>query len=117
MTESSSPTQYPWAELYDIESGVKRLQLTRETEGPGRPPKLVQRHKTSITLMDEEKRIYEKLAYIIGSKLHPNTVTKSQVMGLALRLLDSKLEALPSSIESWELMAEILFEEEDNGLE
>ena len=63
--------------------------------------------------MDEEKRIYDKLAYILGSKLHPNTVTKSQVMGLALRLLDVKVEELPESLNNWDQMAEILFDLED----
>jgi hypothetical protein len=113
MAEKLQPlSPYPWAELYDIESGVKRLRLTREDEGPGRPPKPVKRIKTSITLTDEEKRIYEKLTYTLGSKLHPNKVTKGQVIGLALRLVDSKLEALPSSLDSWALLARILFEAE-----
>jgi hypothetical protein len=63
--------------------------------------------------MDEEKRIYDKLAYILGSKLHPNTVTKSQVMGLALRLLDAKAENFPEVINDWDQMAGLLFDMED----
>ena len=63
--------------------------------------------------MDEEKRIYDKLAYVLGSKLHPNTVTKSQVLGLALRLLDTKVEELPESLNNWDQMAEFLFDLED----
>jgi hypothetical protein len=113
MTQKRPRSQYPWAELYDIESGVKRLQRSREAVGPGRPPNLVKRHKTSITLMDEEKRLYEKLAYVLGSRLHPNKVTKSQVMGLALRLLDSRLETLPETMESWERLANEIFMEEE----
>lgn len=112
MSEETTPLQYPWAELYDIESGVKKLNLNRSQEGPGRPPKPVKRIKTSITLTDEEKRIYEKLNYLLGSKLHPNKVTKGQVIGLALRLLDEKVEQLPSSLESWENLAETLFDSE-----
>jgi hypothetical protein len=115
MTEKTPLSPYPWAELYDIESGVRRLHLTREEEGPGRPPKPVKRIKTSITLTDEEKRMYEKLTYVLGSKLHPNKVTKGQVIGLALRLLDAKLEALPAALDSWAHLAETLFEAEEGG--
>ena len=102
--------RHPWAELYNIESGVQKAQIAPPMAGPGRPPNIVKRHKTSITLMDEEKRIYDKLAYILGSKLHPNTVTKSQVMGLALRLLDTKVENLPESLNNWDQMADFLFD-------
>jgi hypothetical protein len=115
MTEESPSTSYPWAELYDIESGVKPLNLPRSSEGPGRPPGPVTRHKTSITLMDEEKRIYEKLAYVLGSKLHPNKVTKGQVIGLALRLLHAQLDELPPALDSWESLADMLFGENGGG--
>ena len=108
-----STPRHPWAELYNIESGVQKAHITPATAGPGRPPNIVKRHKTSITLMDEEKRIYDKLAYVLGSKLHPNTVTKSQVMGLALRLLDTKVDELPEALNNWDQMAELLFDLED----
>jgi len=110
--KTTSP-RHPWAELYNIESGVKKSQITHPMAGPGRPPNIVKRHKTSITLMDEEKRIYDKLAYVLGSKLHPNTVTKSQVIGLALRLLDVEVEELPESLNNWDQMADLLFKLED----
>jgi|SRR3990170_7616416 len=110
MTDDTRASRYPWADLYDIESGIKRLNLARPAVGPGRPPKPVKRIKTSITLTDEEKRIYEKLTYVLGSKLHPNKVTKGQVIGLALRLLDAKIEPTPASLDSWELLALRLFE-------
>ena len=64
-----------------------------------------------MTFTDEERRIYEKLAYLLGGKLHPNKVTKGQVIGLALRFLDLRLENLPTSLNSWEELAEMLFEE------
>lgn len=110
--KTTSP-RHPWAELYNIESGVKKTQLSHRSAGPGRPPNIVKRHKTSITLMDEEKRIYDKLAYLLGSKLHPNTVTKSQVMGLALRVLDGKVEDLPESLNTWDQMADLIFDMEE----
>ena len=117
MTDKKSTSlRHPWAELYNIESGVKKAQISTRMTGPGRPPNIVKRHKTSITLMDEEKRLYDKLAYILGSKLHPNTVTKSQVMGLALRVLNAKVEDLPESLHTWDQMADLLFDPEDKSL-
>ncbi len=109
MSASSKKARYPWAELYDVESGVTRIHLSQANVGPGRPRKAVARIKTSITLTDEEKRIYEKLAYELGSKLHPKKVTKGQVIGLALRLLNASTARLPDSLESWEAVAEGLF--------
>jgi hypothetical protein len=115
--EKSGSPRYPWAELYNIESGVKKAQISTMSTGPGRPPSIVKRHKTSITLMDEEKRLYEKLAYVLGSKLHPNTITKSQVMGLALRYLNEKVENLPESLKDWEQLAEYLFDQDVSSAE
>jgi hypothetical protein len=112
-TKKKTTPSHPWAELYNIESGVQKAHIATAAAGPGRPPNIVKRHKTSITLMDEEKRIYDKLAYVLGSKLHPNTVTKSQVLGLALRLLDAKTDELPNSLNNWDQMAELLFDLED----
>ena len=115
MAKKDSPLQYPWASLYDIESGVRKLNLPHQPSGAGRPPKSVNRLHTSITLTDEEKRLYEKLTYLIGSKLHPNKVTKSQILGLALRLLDSQVEKLPRSVDSWETLARFLFTAEEEN--
>jgi hypothetical protein len=109
MFEESPPPRHPWAELYDIESGVKKLSRAGLPTTPGRPRKPFQRFRTSVTFTDEEKRIYEKLSYILGSKLHPNKVTKGQVLGLALRLLDAQVAGLPANLDSWEALAEILF--------
>jgi hypothetical protein len=113
MAKKDSPLQHPWAALYDIESGVRKLNLPTPIGRAGRPPKAINRLHTSITLTDEEKRLYEKLTYLLGSKLHPNTVTKSQVLGLALRLLDAQVEKLPRSVDSWETLARHLFEQDE----
>ncbi|HNB51486.1 MAG TPA: hypothetical protein PK530_06065 [Anaerolineales bacterium] len=115
MAKKDSPLQYPWASLYDIESGVRKLNLGTSSGRAGRPPKAINRLHTSITLTDEEKRLYEKLTYVIGSKLHPNTVTKSQVLGLALRLLDVQVEKLPKTADSWETLARYLFQENEEA--
>lgn len=117
MAKKDSPLQYPWASLYDIESGIRKLNLPTPSGRAGRPPKAINRLHTSITLTDEEKRLYEKLTYVIGSKLHPNTVTKSQVLGLALRLLDSQVEKLPRTVDSWETLAHFLFQEKEDTQE
>ena len=115
MSTSETKPRYPWAELYDVESGATRIHTGQASLGPGRPRKAVARIKTSITLTDEEKRIYEKLAYELGSRLHPIKVTKGQVIGLALRLLDEKTKNLPDSMENWEAIAAELFEDDQNG--
>jgi len=57
------------------------------------------------------------LAYVLGSKLHPNTITKSQVMGLALRYLNEKAENLPESLKDWEQLAENLFDQDASNAE
>jgi hypothetical protein len=113
MPKKDSPLLYPWAALYDIESGVRKLNLPHKASGAGRPIKPIKRLHTSITLTDEEKRLHERLSYEIGSKLHPNKVTKSQVLGLALRLLDTQVEKLPRSVDSWETLASFLFISEE----
>jgi hypothetical protein len=114
MTDFNDQPRYPWAELYDVESGVNRIANPQPGAGPGRPRKPVSRLKTSITLTDDEKRLYEKLTYELGTRLHPRKVTRGQVIGLALRLLETRTDDLPVSLESWESVAEILFQAEAN---
>ena len=111
MSDFNDKPRYPWAELYDVESGTNRIQQSPNA-GPGRPRKPVARLKTSITLTDEEKRLYERLTYELGSRLHPRKVTRGQIIGLALRLLDARTTDLPGSLDSWESVAEILFQAE-----
>ena len=47
-------------------------------------------------------------------RLHPHTVTKGQVLGLALRFLDAQVEAIPGSLADWEQLVDLLFEQEDD---
>ncbi len=109
MTKTDKPL-YPWAELYDLESGVK--QLPQRHIGMGRPHKPISRAKTSITLTDDERRIIEKLTYLLKIRLHPGKVARNQVMGLALRLLEVHFEALPDNLNNWVAVADKLFGEE-----
>ena len=114
MAKSSTTPKYPWAELYDIESGAKRSRMSTPSTGRGRPPSMVKRHRTTITLLDEERKIFEKLTYAMKERLHPHTVTKGQVLGLALRFLDAQVEAIPGSLADWEQLVDLLFEQEDD---
>jgi len=115
MTEKPSQPKYPWAQLYDSESGV--VDIPRTASGPGRPKNLVTRHKTSLSFLDEEKRVFEKVTYEITQLLHPHKVTKSQVLGLAIRLLENEMGSLPKYIHSWEQLAHELFAKLDESQE
>ena len=103
-----------WALLYDMESRGREVRVPNQ--GPGRPANRVKRHPVSVSMTDEEKRLYEKLNYLLVDRLHPNKVFKSQVLGLALRLLNAYLSDLPQRVSSWEEVAEQLqiLEEGDN---
>ena len=107
----SPATTYPWAELYDLES--RRREPTGTPRKPGRPNRLYPRHGTAIMLSDEEIAIFDALHYRIRSALRPATVTKGQIHGLALRLLQNKIEDLPERADSWEELVRILFAEEE----
>jgi hypothetical protein len=110
-TKGEAPTAYPWAELYDLES--RHRVSTGTPRRQGRPNRIYPRHGTSIMLSDEEMSIFDELHYRIRSALRPATVTKGQVHGLALRLLQSKAENLPERADSWDALVRILFPEED----
>jgi len=98
---------YPWAELYDLESHHRETTGTPRKQG--RPNRLYPRHATSIMLSDDEVAIFDALHYRIRSALRPATVTKGQVHGLALRLLESQFENLPKHAESWDELVRSLF--------
>lgn len=108
-TKGEASTTYPWAELYDLES--RRREPTGTPRRQGRPNRIYPRHGTSIMLSDEEMAIFDALHYRIRSALRPATVTKGQVHGLALRLLQSKIESLPEQADSWEALVRVLFPE------
>lgn len=101
---------YPWAELYNIESGAEDSQISSKREGPGRPPSIVKRHNVTVTLTDEEIKIFNRLDYILGRDLYPNKTTKSQVVGFALRYLLDSYESLPEAPGDWAQLVGMLFD-------
>jgi hypothetical protein len=102
---------YPWAELYDMESRVSGATPVRSGK-VGRPTRTYIRRRTSIMLSDEEQDALEKSTYLIRQAMRPGSVTKSQVYGLAVRLLDHHLKFLPDHVTSWDQVILSLFEGE-----
>ena len=103
---------YPWAELYDLESRVPGSAARTRSGKTGRPPRAYIRRKTSVMLSDDEQAMLEKIAYLIRQAMRPGSVTKSQVYGLAVRLLDHQIKSLPEHVENWDQVIEVLFEGE-----
>lgn len=91
VTKTRSAKTATWAALYDLESQieppVRRAKATR-----GRPRNPVPRVAVTSKLTSEEKRIITRNAARIGEILETSAVTKGQVIGLALRLLDKRLQ-------------------------
>lgn len=109
---SNAPTSkanYPWAELYDLESRVPGTAPIRSGK-TGRPHRAYIRRKTSVMLSDEEQASLERITYLIRQALRPGSVTKSQVYGLAVRLLDHRMKLMPEHVENWKQLIEALFE-------
>lgn len=100
---------YPWAELYDMES---RISGTGTRGGrKGRPASLYTRRRTSLMLSDDEVLMLANATAKLGNALHPGSVTKSQVYGLAIRLLDSRLDSLKDRVSSWDDVVRVILEE------
>ena len=91
VTKIRSSKTATWAALYDLESQieapVRRARATR-----GRPRNPVPRVAVTSKLTTEEKRIISRNAARIGDILETSAVTKGQVMGLAVRLLEKRLQ-------------------------
>ena len=99
---------YPWAELYDMESRV--LTPPSGTGRKGRPNQLYIRRRTSLMLSDEEVQSLSTDMLTIQNALRPGKVTKSQVYGLAVRVLTARMEALPDRVMSWDDIVKALIE-------
>ena len=110
-TSRKNKPNYPWAELYDMESHVSGAAAVRSGK-TGRPSRIYPRRKTSVMLSDEEQAALEKITYLIRQAMRPGSVTKSQVYGLAVRLLDHRMEQLPDHVTSWNQLIQSLFEGE-----
>lgn len=109
--QSKSKPNYPWAELYDMESRVSSATPVRSGK-TGRPARIYPRRKTSVMLSDDEQAALEKITYLIRQAMRPGSVTKSQVYGLAVRLLDYRMEQLPDHVANWDQVIQSLFDGE-----
>jgi hypothetical protein len=107
-TKQQRKYAYPWAELYDMESRV--LPTPHGTGRPGRPSQLYVRRRTSLMLSDEELQSLGTDLLAIQNALRPGKVTKSQVYGLAVRVLTARMEALPDRVTSWDEVVRALIE-------
>ena len=110
-TTKNTRPNYPWAELYDMESRVSGAAAVRSGK-TGRPSRVYPRRKTSVMLSDEEQAALEKITYLIRQAMRPGSVTNSQVYGLAVRLLDHRLEQLPKRVTNWDQVIQSLFDGE-----
>jgi hypothetical protein len=63
-------------------------------------------------LSDEEQAALEKITYTIRQAMRPGSVTKSQVYGLAVRLLDHRMQQLPNHVANWDQVVQSLFDGE-----
>lgn len=108
-TSKKTRPNYPWAELYDMESRVSGAAAVRSGK-TGRPSRVYPRRKTSVMLSDEEQAALEKITYTIRQAMRPGTVTKSQVYGLAVRLLDHHMDQLPDRVANWDQVIQSLFD-------
>lgn len=61
-------------------------------------------------LSDEELQSLGTDLLTIQNALRPGKVTKSQVYGLAVRVLTARMEALPDRVTSWDEVVRALIE-------
>ncbi len=101
---------YPWAELYDIESRVKKKPVGQGRVG--RPASLYIRRRTSLMLSDEELEQLDGEVLAIQNMLRPGRVTKGQVFGLAIRLLEERLKDIEGGLKarSWDELFQSLIQ-------
>jgi hypothetical protein len=63
-------------------------------------------------LSDEEQAALDNSTFLIRKAMRPGSVTKSQVYGLAVRLLDHRMKLLPDRVTNWDQLIQSLFEGE-----
>ena len=98
---------YAWAQLYELESRKKRPD-TRQARR-GRPPHPVKRRNVSVKLTDEEERLLSVNQATL--KLQLQSVSKGQVVGLAMRMLNEKLGQVPiADATTWEEVMRLVME-------
>ena len=111
MTESKKTQPYPWAALYDLES----KRRTRGAGQRGRPSATVAKKNKTFSIPIDELGLFTDSEYRLQKILHPHHVSKSQVIGLAIRLLNNRLHEKMGkgvTLDSWEQLADMVFEDE-----
>ncbi len=112
MTAAKKSQPYPWAALYDLES----KRRTRGAGQRGRPASTVAKKNKTFSIPLDELGLFTDSEYKLQKVLHPHHVSKSQVIGLAIRLLNNQLQDKLGegiTLDSWEQLADMVFEEEN----
>jgi hypothetical protein len=107
--QNQNERTYPWAQLFDMESRIVKSSPIKQ-ERPGRPHRVYIRRRKTIMLSDEELSMLDVTELRIKESMRPALVTKGQVVGLAVRLLNERaLNLLPKRASSWEDVVKALF--------
>jgi hypothetical protein len=108
------PSSYPWAVLYDMESQRGRRPIVEGQKG--RPPDVVEKKNKTFSLSLNDLDKFSDTEYHLSKLLSPHTVFKSQVFGLAIRLLAAELDKLDeqerSKVNSWVQLKDLLIPED-----
>lgn len=110
MAGQKKSQPYPWAALYDLES----KRRTRGAGQRGRPSSTVAKKNKTFSIPIDELGLFTDSEYRLQKALHPHHVSKSQVIGLAIRLLNTQLyDAIGegTTLDSWEQLADMVFRE------
>jgi hypothetical protein len=79
----------------------------------GRPHQLYVRRQTSLMLSPEEQQLLGMAVLNIQDALRPTAkVTKSQVFGMAVRVVAARLKWMPERVTSWDEVVKALIEGE-----
>ena len=81
-----------WAALYDLESGVGAGERQAPRTRRGRPPSPNPRKPVMLYLTDQEQTLIPDLVARLHDALPNGTVSRSQTVGFALRVLVELVE-------------------------
>ena len=104
-----APPPYPWAQLYNVESNLHPSRQP-SVHKRGRPARLIPRKKTLLELTDSELRLLRRLTNRTAEVLYPGKVSRSQIIGLALQMLEAQFASsnLPEPPTDWNTLVAAL---------